>query len=359
MKTGKPSLSTGGEVGVPRASQLQIAELGRKDAQGSGDLLSVLRRLISSNDPQYPGIDLWFARKVVPGLISGERKAYLAFSENRPIGAAILKRGKSAKFCHVRVDENYQGVDLGQIFFIHMTIDSLEQSEQIHFTLPESLWAVKSGFFRSFGFSDVKKSPHFYRTGDSELSCSAPISSVFSAAVKKLPQLLKKAFLGRHSASSDLLMSVKSTFAKRIFEGSKSVEIRKRFSEKWVGHDAVLYATKPLGSILGQTTIRSITSGNPNDLWAQFQSRMGCSKNEFDAYVGDASKIAAIEFDNIRAYESPVPVCRLADLLSLKLLAPQSFSEVSFEKNCDWKRALYLANLLRHRKANNSNNYVG
>lgn len=329
-------------------SHIQIAELGVDDAKRSNDLLAVLRRLISSNDAQYPGIDSWFVSKVVPGLLWGERKAYLAFSGEMPVGAAILKRGKSAKFCHVRVADDYQGTDLGQIFFIHMTLDVLGQSEQIHFTLPESLWDQKGDFFKSFGFLEVANTLHSYRTGDAELSCSAPVSTVFSAAIKKLQKLLKNLFLGRYSASPELLISVNSSFAKRITTGLKSVEIRKRFSQKWSGHDAIVCATKPLSSIVARTTIRSVTRGNPGDVWNAFEPRIGCRRSEYDAYVGNAQEVSAIELDDVRPYHAPVRIGQLARLLCLRLLAPQSFSEVSFKKNQDWKRALYLADLLQH-----------
>jgi predicted transcriptional regulator len=332
-------------------NEIQIAELGHDNAKSSSNLLCTLRDLISANDPQYPGIDIWYRKKVVPGLLSGERKAYVAFSGEKPIGAAILKRGKSAKFCHVRVAEDYQGTDLGQIFFLHMTMDVVGQSEKIHFTLPESLWAEKCGFFRSFGFSDAAKASHSYRNGDKELSCDAPVTAVFSAVARKLPKLLKRYLLGNYSTSSDILMSVRPKFAERIFGGSKSVEIRKRFSTKWIGHDAVLCATKPLNCLMGRTTIRSVTKGHPDNLWIQFQSQVGCSKNEFDVYVGDASEVAAIEFGDVKPYETPVQVSQLAQMLCRRLLAPQSYFEATFERNSDWKRALYLANLLQRQDA--------
>jgi predicted transcriptional regulator len=333
------------------SNQIQIAELDHDNAKSSSNLLCTLREVISSNDPQYPGIDIWYKRKVVPGLLSGERKAYLAFSGKKPIGAAILKRGKSAKFCHVRVADDYQGTDLGKIFFLHMTMDVLGQSEKIHFTLPESLWAEKCEFFRSFGFSDVAKASHSYRNGDTELSCDAPLSAVFLAVVKTLPKLLKKYLLGNYSANSDLLMSVRPKFAEKIIDGSKSIEVRKRFSDKWVGHDAVLCATKPLSSLVGRTTIRSVTKGHPDNIWVRFQSQIGCSRKEFDLYVGDASEVAAIGLGDIRPYETPVRVGQLAQMLCRRLLAPQSYFEATFERNSDWKRALYLANLLQRQDA--------
>jgi predicted transcriptional regulator len=334
--------------------QIQLAELDERAAKASDELLATLRNLIISNDPQYPGIDLWFAKKVVPGLVSGERKAYVAFSGEKPIGAAILRRGRSAKFCHLRIADEYQGADLGQVFFTQMAMDVLGESERIHFTLPESLWATKSKFFKSFGFSRPTTAPRSYRTGDPELSCSATLSAVVSAVARKLPGILRRFLLSSHSTRSELLMSVKPVFAERMVAGSKSIEIRKHFSEKWVGHDAVIYATKPSGGIVGTTTIRSVTKGHPDALWASFGSQIGCSRSQYDSYVGNASELAAVGFDKVMPYETPVPINQLERLLCLKLYAPQSFAEVSASKNQNWKRALYLANLLRHTGADTS-----
>src|ERR1700675_1506404 len=171
--------------------QIRISTLGREDAHALGDHIKILKELIAAKDDSYPGIDRWFSTKVLSGLRSGERKAYLAFENERPVAAAILKLGKSAKICHLYINDTNRGADLGQILFIKMTFDASSWAEEVHFTLPESLWRTKSGFFKSFGFSRAERISREYRRNDSELFCSAPISSVYAAALRKIPRLLK------------------------------------------------------------------------------------------------------------------------------------------------------------------------
>src|ERR1019366_4519145 len=315
-----------------RKSRIRIASLGRDDITGESDHIKILKELVAVNDDKYPGIDRWLATKVMPGIKSGERRAYIAFEEDKPIAAAILKLGKSAKFCHLRISESHQNADLGQILFVQMTLDVRGFSEEIHFTLPESLWHTKSGFFKSFGFANAAKTLRHYRKNDTELSCSASISIVYSAVLSKIPRLFSRFCLGKYSEDANVLMSVKPTFAEKLVGGSKTIEIRKRFSSKWVGHDAVFYASRPLGCLVGKATINSVTKDQPANIWSQFGSRIGCSRLEFDAYVGSANEVVAVEMKDAVPYERSVSVSELSEILHQPLTPPQSYLELAFKK---------------------------
>lgn len=347
MSLGNPGASANS---IERKGQIRIATLGREDVDVLRARVRVLKDLIALNDDQYPGIDHWFASKVVPGLQSGERRAYIAYEHNKPIAAAILKMGTSAKFCHVRINEDYQNADIGQLLFVQMTLDVLGYAKGIHFTLPESLWTTKSGFFKSFGFSLFGKASHHYRKNDDELSCSATISTVYSAVLKKIPGLLRRFCLRKHPEDANLLMSIRPAFAEKLLDGSKSIEIRKRFSKRWIGHDVVLYASKPQGSLVGKAKINSVTKDVPTNIWSQFESKIGCSKSDFDAYVGSATEVAAIEIKDAVPYWGSVPLKQLSTVLSLKLTPPQSYCEVSSRKISAWMNAIYFAEMLQLRK---------
>jgi predicted transcriptional regulator len=340
---------------LSKKGHISIAVLGRSDAEICSDHIGVLKTLIARNDDQYPGIDRWFATRVVPGLRSGERKAYVAYENDKPIAAAILKLGRSAKFCHLRVDDEHRRADLGQILWIQMTMDVMDYAQEIHFTLPESLWDTKRDFFGSFGFSEARRTLLHYRKNDGELSCSTSVSTVYSAIVKKIPLLLKRFCLRKYSSGTDIVMSMKPSFARKVIAGSKSIEIRRRFSRKWVGHEAILYATKPLGSLVGRATINSVTDDQPDRVWSQFGSSIGCSRAEFDAYVGSSDRVSAIEFKNVVQYGEAIPLSQISDLIHQKLTPPQSYFEVTFEKMSAWMNAIYFAGLLHHRVMNSRN----
>lgn len=251
----------------------------------------------------------------------------------------------------MRIDEDYQDAFLGQLLLFQMTFDMLACTKELHFTLPETLWASKKGFFKSFGFFQARPTSLRYRKDEDELSCSAPLSRVYSAVKKKIPDLLRRLCLREFPGQSDLLMSIKANFAERLMNGSKSIEIRKQFSDRWTGRNVVFYASKPVRSLVGQATVNSVTKGQPGILWSLFETRMGCSRSEFDAYVGDAAEIAAIEFKNVSRYEDSVRLSKISDLLHEKLTPPQSYLGLTSSKKHIWMNAIYLANLFRRSKA--------
>src|SRR5439155_22534 len=124
----------------PLEGKFRILELGRSDACGWSDHVKVLKELLVANEDMYPNIDRWFTAKVVPGLRSSQRIAYVGYEDEKPIASAVLKLGMRSKFCHLRIHKDFQDLDLGQIFFTQMTFEARHHAKDLHFTLPESLW---------------------------------------------------------------------------------------------------------------------------------------------------------------------------------------------------------------------------
>ncbi|MGA2205989.1 MAG: hypothetical protein ABSG10_04580 [Terracidiphilus sp.] len=159
----------------PLAPTFRVAKLGEADARRDSDELKTLTSLVSASEEMYPSIRRWLKEKVIPGLRSLERVAWVAYEAEEPIAAAVLKLGKDAKFCHLRIKHGFQDLDLGQLFFTQMTLEARHDAKDIHFTLPESLWESKMPFFQSFGFAQAAESSRQYRSGDTELVCTAPL----------------------------------------------------------------------------------------------------------------------------------------------------------------------------------------
>jgi hypothetical protein len=55
--------------------------------------------------------------------------------------------------------------------------------------LPESLWDEKRQFFNSFGFMKAVTARQQYRPGETELSCSAPLTTMWTRALRMMPDL--------------------------------------------------------------------------------------------------------------------------------------------------------------------------
>jgi len=324
----------------------RILELGDNDARKKTDGIGILRDLLLANENMYPEIGKWYSEKVIPGLINSERVAYVAFENETPIASAVLKRGEHAKFCHLRIHENFRDLDLGQMFFTQMTLEARGAAKEIHFTLPESLWYEQTKFFQSFGFTAAVKASRQYRNGETELSCSAPLPLVWSKVLEKLPRLLDRFSPGGYSLANKLVMSMHPKYADRIFSRRKQVEFRKKFSLKWRGCKAVVYGTQPLGALMGEVTMRNITCDTPQNLWNNFGEMSGCSQQEFSSYVGSSSSVYAIELSDVMPYISPIGLAHISHLINEDLRPPQSFRDVRIDANDAWVRAVSVAGLL-------------
>jgi predicted transcriptional regulator len=215
----------------------------------------------------------------------------------------------------------------------------------IHFTLPESLWNEKIEFFNSFGFAAARKASRQYRNGEEELFCSAPITMVWAQTLKKL-HLLQRFSPGGYSLSDKILLSMRPRYAERVFARTKQVEIRKKFSRRWQGRQAVVYGTQPLGALMGEVTMSEITVGPPTEIWERYGSRVGCTYEELRDYVGSSAEVYAIELANANPYTAPVGIAQISHLINEDLHPPQSFLNVKMDAGGPWGKAISVAGLL-------------
>lgn len=334
---------------LPLAPNFRIVRIGKDDARKTSDNLLSLKSLILGCEDMYPGIGRWFTTKVIPGLKSSERIAYVAYEGENRIASAVLKLGKRSKFCHLRIHQDFQDLDLGQMFFTQMTLEVRHLAKEIHFTLPESLWSGKKHFFNSFGFQRAVKAHRQYRTGDPELACSAPLAVVWKAALERLPNLMEKFSPAGFSLDSRLLISMKPKHVESVFAGAKRVEVRKRFSRRWLGCRAVLYGSHPLSSLVGEATIANITRDKPEKVWAAFGPGIGAERREFETYAGSSEEVSAIEFTDVAPYLSPVGLAQLSHLVKSELRPPQSYCNLRADSSSAWTGAVAVAALLHGR----------
>jgi hypothetical protein len=91
----------------------------------SESTLNGFKEIVSEIEDIYPGIDKWFEKKVLPGIKNGTRFAYLIIHNNKVIGESIVKPGKNAKLCSLRIKPEYQNKSMGLLLFakIASTLD--------------------------------------------------------------------------------------------------------------------------------------------------------------------------------------------------------------------------------------------
>jgi len=304
---------------------IKIVKFDSENLNTKVDNLNDFKELILRNEDMYPNIDKWYKNKVVPGLKTSERVAFVAYQNEIPVVSAVVKNGSNSKFCHLRIEDGLQNVHLGELFFSLMAYEVRNISKEIHFTLPEGLWEEKKEFFKSFGFKMKMKSVNQYRLFADELLCSADAKTVLANAEIKMPKLLKSFSLKGWDSDPAILMSIHPEHAHKIIKGEKRVEIRRVFSNEWFNKIVVIYSTSPDKALLGEARISNIVKAHPEVIWAKFGDQIGCTKEEFDNYTNGLQKVFAIFFSEIYPYFAPVFVLQSPNLNYGVLKPPQSY----------------------------------
>lgn len=79
------------------------------------------------------------------------------------------------------------------------------------------------------------------------------------------------------------LMSIQPQYAQAILRGEKLVELRKRPISNDVTH-IIIYATMPVGAIIGAFRVAKQVTANIGKLWSEFGGDSCISFNEFHKY---------------------------------------------------------------------------
>ena len=98
-----------------------------------------------------------------------------------------------------------------------------------------------------------------------------------------------------------LLISVKPQYAKKIFKGEKTIELRKSAPLR-AGKNSymLIYVTSPVKELWGICKIENIIKENPKVLWKNFGEQTGVSKEEFDDYYKDSINAFGIKLKDVK-----------------------------------------------------------
>ncbi|HWB28432.1 MAG TPA: hypothetical protein VG738_23330 [Chitinophagaceae bacterium] len=327
-------------------NNIEIVEIKSLDIKNETDTYVLASELIKKHQGQYPEIAKWFQNKVLPDIEHGKRTLYVGLNNNAPIATAVVKAGEHSKFCHLHIEEGMRHQNIGDVFFILMSLYVKRMAKQVHFSLPEGLWEEKKKFFNSFGFNEVKKYKTQYRNGEEELTSSVDFKVLWENVIQKIPDLLNQFVPHPDSPLNGIVMSIHPNYSKKIMDGDKVIEIRRKFNSKWKNHIATLYSSSPVQEIVGYATIKNVIEEKPDIIWAQHSDKLGCTKSEFDGYTKGAEKVYAIFLSDINKYHNNLSLNYLSNFLEKKITPPQSYSSV---KDTDWKNVISVAEILHGR----------
>lgn len=115
------------------------------------------------------------------------------------------------------------------------------------------------------------------------------------------------------------LLSIKPTFADRIFDGTKRFEFRKSIFKQPIT-TVVVYASAPTSLVIGEFDVETILCDELDKLWEATQLYAGISSQYFYTYFQGKNLGYAICIAKARRYLSPLSIQR-----EYGVQPPQSF----------------------------------
>lgn len=159
--------------------------LGRDEAEALAFLLPL------SED--YPGIDIWYRSKVVPGLRDGSRTLLRIEREGTLVGLGIGKKdNEERKICTVRVAPSHAGRGIGVRIFDGL-LKWLDH-DRPHLTVTDSKLPLFERIFDYYGFDMTSAAqgryvPHACELGYNEVQLNE--NTVFTAAARSSSEVLE------------------------------------------------------------------------------------------------------------------------------------------------------------------------
>ena len=103
-----------------------------------------------------------------------------------------------------------------------------------------------------------------------------------------------------------MLLSVRPRFAESILAGAKRAEIRRLRPAIRPGTPVIIYATMPVGAVVGTAHIDRVCQGAPSLLWEEYHSQMGVTQQEFERYLHGLSTAYLLILSDVHRLTCPL-----------------------------------------------------
>ena len=103
------------------------------------------------------------------------------------------------------------------------------------------------------------------------------------------------------------LFSIHPQFAQQILCGKKKFEFRTKLCKRKITK-MLIYATQPIGMIIGEAEVETMISEQPEKLWELACEDAGISKIEYDRYFAGRENACAYKLRNPVFYDSVIPL---------------------------------------------------
>ena len=133
-------------------------------------------------------------------------------------------------------------------------------------------------------------------------------------------------------ASADpLLLSLKPCYADMVFDGIKTVELRRRMALYIENRRVFIYVSSPRRELRGGFRVGKVWKGTPDYVWQLVSSAASVGRQEYDAYFCGSEVAFALEITNVWQYNEPVQLGCLRRQLG-EFVVPQSWRYLKSEE---------------------------
>jgi predicted transcriptional regulator len=122
-----------------------------------------------------------------------------------------------------------------------------------------------------------------------------------------------------------LVVSIKPEFATKIFNGEKSIELRKSAPKVNPGDTMVVYCTDPVKAVIGICEVKEVLKMKPAHLWKAHNSVLGIDKKRYEEYYSNVSTAVAIVIGAVARLDTQISLKTIKENLP-SFQPPQTFA---------------------------------
>lgn len=129
-----------------------------------------------------------------------------------------------------------------------------------------------------------------------------------------------------------VLLSIRPEYAKKIFSGDKTVELRRKCPRVKNGDLVLVYVSSPVKALIGAFRVDDVISKPPIELWEKVKNKAGITLKEFNMYYDGASVGHGIYFSEVWHLPEPVELEKIRELIP-GFHPPQAYQYLSHSGN--------------------------
>ncbi len=133
-----------------------------------------------------------------------------------------------------------------------------------------------------------------------------------------------------------LLLALKPCYADMVFEGLKTVELRRRIAYDMENRDVFIYVSSPTMALRGGFHVGHVWQDSPEAVWDIVCDLAQVEKRDFDIYFEGKTVACAFEIREVWEYENPVNLHTLRDQFP-NFVVPQSWRYVRDDEHLFFK----------------------